>query len=305
MEHHTANEILWVQMETVTGVKNRKKKPGKKKKDLTTCAKITTHRHGHSKACVYTDINISACKHTHTNMRAHTQMALRQLTAFAPRPQVQWWPLLQPHLPLSSLILLVGSIICLAVWVPVSSIPGDSQAMGAWRHWAEASPASAAAVWETERGAAQMWESGANRRYGWFQRRPCLLLYLFLRGRSRPLIWLTAKHLAFVPEMNNCKEDEARGEKRGWKGKETWGQRRNPVTRCRVSLVILYPIKAEPRLQNTRIILQYLCYNSVISQANVNRFSSSFCTKTRIQHSVIFAWTTTRFGWLLYFNSLY
>ncbi|KAK1902468.1 Light-independent protochlorophyllide reductase subunit N [Dissostichus eleginoides] len=58
-----------------------------------------------------------------------------------------------------------GSIIWLAVWVPVSCLPGDPQAMGAGRHWAEASPASAAAVWETERGAAQMWESGANRRH--------------------------------------------------------------------------------------------------------------------------------------------
>ncbi|KAK2840047.1 hypothetical protein Q5P01_013787 [Channa striata] len=53
-----------------------------------------------------------------------------------------------------------------AVWVPVSCFPGDPQAMGAGTHWAEASPASAAAVWETERGAAQMWESGANRSSG-------------------------------------------------------------------------------------------------------------------------------------------
>lgn len=63
------------------------------------------------------------------------------------------------------------------------------------------------------------------------------------------MIWLAAKHLAFVPEMNNCKENEARG-KRGRKGKETWGQRRNPVTWCRVRLVILYPAIAEPLLQN-------------------------------------------------------
>lgn len=31
----------------------------------------------------------------------------------------------------------------------------------------------------------------------------------FLWGKSRPLIWLTAKHLAFVPELKNCNEIEA------------------------------------------------------------------------------------------------
>lgn len=167
-------------------------------------------------ACIYTDtlIYLHANTHTQAHIHTHTHTELRQLTASAPRPQVQWWPLLQPHLPLSCLILMVGSIICLAVWVPVSCFPEDSQAMGAGRHWAEASPASAAAVRETDRGAAQMWESGANRRYGWFQHRPCLLFHLFLGGRSRPLIWLTAKHLAFVPEMNNCKKNEAWGKTR-------------------------------------------------------------------------------------------
>lgn len=172
---------------------------------------IQTHR--------FTQMLTYMLANTHTKSHTHiyTHRELRQMTASAPRPQVQWWPLRQPHLPLSCLILLVGSIIWLAVWVPVSCFPGDSQGMGARRHWAEASLVSAAAVWETARGAAQMWESGANRRYGWFQCRPCLLFHLFLGGRSRPLIWLTAKHLAFVPEMNNCKENEAQrktGEKR-------------------------------------------------------------------------------------------
>lgn len=113
---------------------------------------------------------------------------------------------------LSHQILLVGSIICLAVWVPVNCVPGDFSLIGDGRHWAEASPASTAAVWETGRGAAQMWESGANRRYGWFRRRPCLLFHLFLGGRSRPLIWLRVQHLAFVPEMKNCKENKTQGE---------------------------------------------------------------------------------------------
>lgn len=201
----------------------------------------------------------------------HPHRERRQLTASAPRPQVQWWPLLQPHLPLSCLILLVGSIIWMAVWVPVSCFPGDSQAMGAGRHWAEASPASAAAVWETERGAAQMWESGANRRYGWFQRRPYLLFHLFLGGRSRPLIWLTAKHLAFVsPRWITAKRARSEGKQDREENKKTWGQRRNPVTKCRARLVILFP--AEPVLQNKSLwTVTHLspCYSSFKPRTNL------------------------------------
>lgn len=52
-----------------------------------------------------------------------------------------------------------------------------------------------------------------------FRRRPCLLFHLFLGGRSRPLIWLTAKHLAFVLEMNNCKRKKKKTRREG-KGKE-------------------------------------------------------------------------------------
>lgn len=58
--------------------------------------------------------------------------------------------------------------------------------MGARRRWAEASSAPEAAVWETERGAAQMWESGADRRYGRFQRRPCLLFHLSCEEKAGP-----------------------------------------------------------------------------------------------------------------------
>lgn len=144
-----------------TGVKNLN---DKKKTHLTTCAKITTHRHGRSNACTYTDASMSASEpqnttHTHTlRADAADRISLSSSGSVVATPE--------PHLPLSRLILLVGSIIWLAVWVPVSCFPGDSQAMGAGTHWAEASPASAAAVWETERGVAQMLESGANRRYG-------------------------------------------------------------------------------------------------------------------------------------------
>lgn len=197
--HPAANEILQVQMENVTGVKKINKRKKKKKEDDCWCQ----NNHPQDTAIqTLADANVSACRRKRTSVHTHRHTELRQLTASAPRPQVQWWPLLQPHLPLSCLILLVGSIIWLAVWVPVSCFPGDSQAPGAGRHWAEASPASAAAVWETERGAAQMWESGANRRYGWFQRRPCLLFHLFLVGRSRALDLAHSKTLSF------CSRDE-------------------------------------------------------------------------------------------------
>lgn len=36
---------------------------------------------------------------TQVRAHTHTDTELRQLTASAPRPQVQWWPLLKPHLP--------------------------------------------------------------------------------------------------------------------------------------------------------------------------------------------------------------
>ena len=168
---------MWLEWKKLTKKKKKKKDCWCQNKHPQDTA-IQTHAHA----------NMSACRRQRTSVHTHRHTELRQLTASAPRPQVQWWPLLQPHLPLSCLILLVGSIIWLAVWVPVSCFPGDSQATGAGRHWAEASPASAAAVWETERGAAQMWESGANRRYGMISASAMFVIPPF-PGRKKPGPW--------------------------------------------------------------------------------------------------------------------
>ena len=53
--------------------------------------------------------------------------------------------------------------------------------------------------------------------------------------------------------MNNREENEAWGkrrEKMKKKKKKIEGQRRNPLTKCRVRLVILYPAEADPLLRN-------------------------------------------------------
>lgn len=103
--------------------------------------------------------------------------------------------------PLSRLILVVGSIICLAARVPVSCLPRGFCRRREGSHQAEAAPttttttappASAAAVFgDRQRCGADVRVWSRQKVYGCFQPRPCLLFHLFLGGRRRLSLDLT------------------------------------------------------------------------------------------------------------------
>lgn len=163
----------------------KKKKKEEEENTSTACTKITTHRHGPSNTCICTDANVS---NTHTLGRiAYVQTRARRAEAAdricpSSSGSVVAGPVVSPS-PVTSdspgrIHHLLGSPG--ASQLPPRGLPGDGsrEALG----WS-LPPDSAAAVWETDRGAAQMWESEANRRYGWFQPPPCLLFHLFLGGR--------------------------------------------------------------------------------------------------------------------------
>lgn len=176
----------------------------KKMKPWVCVPKIATHRRGRRKNRVHsTQMRAGAC----ARRRRSRDTRLR----LPPRAQVQWWPPLQPPLPpvtsdpRGRIHHLLGSPG--ASQLPPQGIQpamgGESPGWSSSHHHHHPQPRRQLCL-ETDRGAAQMWESGADRRYmvAFSRGHVCYSTFSWEEEGGSPLIWPTAKHLAF------CSGDE-------------------------------------------------------------------------------------------------